>query len=128
MQLPWGANDRALVERHVARVEVRREQLLIELTQTDRVHRDVLRIPWQKAETGKRRREILVPEGMPPQNARPIRSETRAILVASIARGHRSLNELISDAAASAETIAEREGCSIRKVSHLHHLLRCYLG
>jgi hypothetical protein len=96
-------------------VEVQREKLLIELTGADGCER-ALQVPWQKT-AGKRRREILVPEGMPPQNARPIRSETRATLVASIARGRRWLKELTSDAAASAETIAEREGCSTRKVN-----------
>ena len=35
------------------------------------------------------------PRPMPPQDARPIRSETRATLVASIARGRRWLDELI---------------------------------
>ena len=54
---------------------------------------------------------------VPPQNARPIRSETRATLVASIARGRRWLDELISDPSATTESIAEREGCSIRKIN-----------
>jgi hypothetical protein len=58
-----------------------------------------------------------LPDGVSPQHARPIRSETRATLVASIARGRRWLDELTSDATASAETIAAREGCSIRKVN-----------
>ena len=56
-------------------------------------------------------------EGMPPRQVRPIRSETRATLVASIARGRRWLTELTSDATANAGTIAEREGCSVRKVN-----------
>ena len=38
-------------------------------------------------------------------------------LVASIARGRRWLDELTSDATASAEIIAAREGCSVRKVN-----------
>ena len=69
--------------------------------------------------TSTRRREILLPCSEPSngQTARPIRSETRATLVASIARGRRWLNELISDPSANAESIAERESCSIRKVN-----------
>jgi site-specific DNA recombinase len=55
--------------------------------------------------------------GTPQQNARPIRSETRATLVASIARGRRWLDELATNGIATAETIARREGCSIRKVN-----------
>src|SRR5256884_9623385 len=46
-----------------------------------------------------------------------IRSETRALLVASIARGRRWLDELLADANANAESIAKRERCSIRKVN-----------
>ena len=60
---------------------------------------------------------FLVPEGMPPQHPRPIRSETRTLLVASIARGRRWLEELTSDITATAQRIAEREGCSVRKVN-----------
>ena len=46
-----------------------------------------------------------------------MRSETRATLVASIARGRSWLDELTRDPAARAETIAKREGCSARKVN-----------
>ena len=52
-----------------------------------------------------------------PQDARPIRSETRATLVASIARGRRWLDELVDDANANVESIAKRERCSVRKVN-----------
>ena len=65
----------------------------------------------------RRRREILVPSDTKQEHTRPIRSETRATLVASIARGRRWLDELISDAAASTQAIAKREGCSARKVN-----------
>jgi hypothetical protein len=46
-----------------------------------------------------------------------MRSETRATLVASIARGRRWLNEIIDGTTANAETIAERAGCSVRQVN-----------
>ena len=71
---------------------------------------------WRKTPS-MRRREILLPAGLPPQHARPIRSEFRALLVASIARGRRWLDELLADANANAESIAKRERCSIRKVN-----------
>jgi site-specific DNA recombinase len=64
-----------------------------------------------------RRREILLPEGMPSQHARPIRSETRATLVAAIARGRRWLDQLTIDTSINTDRIAEREGCSVRKVN-----------
>jgi site-specific DNA recombinase len=46
-----------------------------------------------------------------------MRSETRATLVAAIARGRRWLDELIADATATADRIALRENCSARKVN-----------
>jgi hypothetical protein len=45
-----------------------------------------------------------------------MRSETRARLVAAIARGRRWLDELIADPTASADRIAKRENCSARKI------------
>jgi site-specific DNA recombinase len=57
------------------------------------------------------------PNSARPQDARPIRSENRAILVASIARGRRWLDELTADPTANTESIAGREGCSVRKVN-----------
>src|SRR5262245_42665738 len=64
-----------------------------------------------------RPRDILLPAGIPPQHPRPIRSESRALLVASIARGRRWLAELLADPNANAESIAKRERCSVRKVN-----------
>ena len=52
-----------------------------------------------------------------PQHARPIRSENRATLVASIARGRRWLDELIAEQTATTDSIAKRERCSVRKVN-----------
>jgi len=49
--------------------------------------------------------------------ARPIRSETRARLVVSIARGRRWLDELITDPTASTDSIAKQENCSARKIN-----------
>src|SRR5271157_1668906 len=64
----------------------------------------------------KRRREIIVPRSAAPQDARPIRAETRATLVASIARGRRWLDEIIAGSV-SVDQIAAREICSIRQVN-----------
>ena len=76
----------------------------------------MLKVSWHKTPL-RRRRGILVPGFVPPQDARVIRSETRALLIASIARGRRWLNELIVDPGADAESIATRDGCSVRKVN-----------
>jgi site-specific DNA recombinase len=58
-----------------------------------------------------------MPDAAEPQDARPIRSETRATLVAAIARGRCWLKELVDDASITVESIAKRERCSIRKVN-----------
>jgi site-specific DNA recombinase len=115
-------NDRSLINTYVARVEVQTEQLAIQMDGLEesalgRAKDDgMLRIPWQKTPS-KRRREILLPQSISPEHARPIRAETRATLVASIARGRRWLAELVADPKATAERIATREGCSTRKIN-----------
>jgi site-specific DNA recombinase len=105
-------DDRCLINTHVARVEVQPDQLVIHLADPP----STIAVPWRNT-PARRRREILLPEGIRPEQARPIRSETRARLVASIARGRRWLDELIADPTASADSIAKRENCSARKVN-----------
>jgi site-specific DNA recombinase len=119
--LSLNIDDRSVIERNVGRVEVHCERLTIQLARAQANNpstelEDTIQVPWRKT-TLARRREILVPEGTALEKARPIRSENRATLVASIARGRRRLDELIADATASAESIAKRQGCSIRKVN-----------
>jgi site-specific DNA recombinase len=115
-------DDRSLIDTHVARIEVQAEQLVIHLARAKMPDRqrangdNILNVRWRKTPST-RRREILLPAGLPPQHARPIRSESRALLVASIARGRRWLDELLADANANAESIARRERCRIRKVN-----------
>src|SRR6516165_10258957 len=75
-----------------------------------------LQVAWQKT-LSRRRRAILVPDGISPQQARPIRSENRATLVASIAGGRRWLDELIAEQTATTVSIAKRDRCSVRKVT-----------
>ena len=102
--------DGDLIRAHVARVDVQAGHLVIELRASKQgrppgredgrppshasgqleADRIVLRVPWKKPPS-KRRREIIVPQSEAPQDARPIRAETRATLVASIARGRRWL-------------------------------------
>jgi site-specific DNA recombinase len=119
---PTEIDDSVLIRNHVVRVEIQTGQLIIELANakgTDRKRsraRNVIEVPWHKTPSS-RRREVLVPESGPTQDVRPIRSENRATLVASIARGRSWLNELIVESTASAESIAMREGCSVRQVN-----------
>jgi DNA invertase Pin-like site-specific DNA recombinase len=127
--------DGDLIRAHVVRVDVQEEHLVIELRvpkqgqasgsengtlpnrdtcqlEEDRI---VLRVPWKKSPS-KRRREIIVPKSTAPQDVRPIRAETRATLVASIARGRRWLDEIVAGTV-TVEQIAAREQCSIRQVN-----------
>src|SRR6266699_3705613 len=103
------SDDRDLIRNHVVRVEVQADQLAIELkaakapcdprnAENDRL---VLRIQWKKTSM-KRRREIIVPASVSPHDRRLIRAETRATLVAAIARGRRWLAELIAGAVSRA--------------------------
>src|SRR5215831_10363675 len=118
---------RDLIRSHVVRLEVQADQLAVELKAAKQGRtRDgtpphhgsaeqgaqctVLCIPWRKTPS-KRCREIIVPRSPAPQDARPIRAETRAKLVASIARGRRWLDEFVTGAVTGIEQIAARENC-----------------
>ena len=46
-----------------------------------------------------------------------MRSENRALLITSIARGRRWLNELVTEASTNTESIATRERFSVRKIN-----------
>jgi site-specific DNA recombinase len=118
------SDDRDLIRNHVVRVEVQADQLAVELTaeassdppkvvDNDRL---VLRIPWKKTPI-KRRREIIVPASVSPHDRRPIRAETRATLVAAIARGRSWLDEIVAGTVTGVEQIAARDKCSIRQVN-----------
>ena len=127
--------DGDLIRTHVLRVDVQADHLVIELRASKQeqppgrknrtlpngesgqleADRIVLRVPWKKRPS-KRRREIIVPQSGVPNDTRPIRAETRATLVASIARGRRWLDEIVAGGV-SVEQIAAREQCSIRQVN-----------
>ena len=118
------SDDRDLIRNHVVRVEIQADQLAVELKAeafTDPPNaadneRLVLRIPWRKTSM-KRRRDIMVPASVSPHDRRPIRAETRATLVASIARGRCWLDEIVAGTVTGVEQIAARDKCSIRQVN-----------
>jgi hypothetical protein len=112
-------SDRDLIRAHVLHVEVQADQLAVELKAPSKEPEGeptILRIPWRKPPS-KRRREIIVPHSTAPSDVRPIRAETRAKLVASIARGRRWLDEIVTSAVTSIEQIAARDKCSVRQVN-----------
>jgi hypothetical protein len=115
------SDERSLVESHVRRIEVQDEHVVIELAHeptSDRPEEGAgtVRIPWHKT-LQTRRRELLLPASVSRQHARPIRSETRATLLAAIGRGRRWLGQMMASPTADAASIAQREGCSVRKVN-----------
>jgi len=120
VQPPEGIDDRSLVDAYVARVELRRDHLIVKLNQTEIANgsqpEDTLHISWTKT-LPTRRREILLPADPSRQHRRPIRSDTRGKVIAAIAQGRRWLKELIEDPDATTETIATRATCSVRKVN-----------
>jgi site-specific DNA recombinase len=125
LKLPAKLSPADLIKTHVARVEVRSQRLIVDLRKhgpgrqrdgrSKRQQR--LEVVWTKPPS-KKRREILLPAS-PSTGARtrPIRADARARLVAAIARGRRWLSEITTSADASAEQIAARAHCSLRKVN-----------
>jgi hypothetical protein len=113
-------DDRSIIAAHQPQIVIRPKEILIRMgkdgeTDTSEAS-EVIRVPWQK-QSSKRRREVLLPASARSDDTRPIRSETRATLIAAIARGRRWLDELVRSPDADPDTIAHREGCSPRKVT-----------
>ncbi|MGA0598435.1 recombinase family protein [Enterovirga sp. CN4-39] len=75
----------------------------------------LLEIPWQRSSSRRHREVIAIPGRDRP--LRPMRVETRATLLQSIARGRRWLEEIASGRADGPDAIASREGCSRRQVN-----------
>jgi len=115
-------DDRAMINIYVHRIDVEPEQLSITLAQPTAPGRrqprkpQVLRIPWRKPPS-KLRRELLRPATPQHQTRRPIRAETRAALVAAIARGRQWLNELLTGRVTTIDLIAAREHCTPRTIN-----------
>jgi len=138
---PPEPNDKDLISTQVARVDVKSDHLAIQLAITpeqqsrtrdqdderDRSqHRNlaqtdaltnVLTVPWKK-QPARRPRGIILPVPVSPRrDKRPIRAETRAKLIASIAKGRQWLEELTVGNVTTAEQIAARQNCTIRQVN-----------
>ena len=113
-------DDKTLVQNHITRVDLRPGRVVIELLEIKgaRAKRcpQQLDVPWRKTPFT-RQRDILLPETSSSHPTRPIRSENRALLIASISKGRRWLSELMTKPAITVEEIARREDCSVRKVN-----------
>jgi site-specific DNA recombinase len=120
LKFPKEQDDKTIIVAHALRIEVHPTEITIQIRGDEKPDREtspgLIRVPWQK-QPAKLRREVLLPASKESSDRRPIRSETRATLIAAIARGRRWLDEIVKDPEATAERIAHREGCSARKVN-----------
>jgi site-specific DNA recombinase len=117
------AESHTLIATHVRRVEVRADQLVIELKTTiEDPHSDgasdrkLIHVPWQKPPS-KRRREIIAPVSKTLNDVRPIRADARARLVVAISKGRKWLDEIVTGDVTDFAAIAARERCSVRCVN-----------
>jgi len=117
------SGDRDLIRNHVVRVEVQADQLAVKLKPAasseplNAVDNDglVLRIPWSKTSM-RRRRDIIAPASLSPHDRRPIRAETRATLIAAIARGRRWLDEVVAGTVTSVEGLLHATNAAFDKL------------
>jgi site-specific DNA recombinase len=77
--------DRLLIDRHLGWVLVRPDMLDITARASEDGQSETLKIAWT-APPGRRKRDIIVPEGVDAAAHRPIHSDTRARLVEAIAK------------------------------------------
>jgi len=128
--------DKDLVSTYVARVDVKQDQLAVQLSGKpdqqdgkedqalsrksgvhDHANPNIMVIPWRKPPS-KQPREIILPAGgSSHRDSRPIRSETRVRLVTAIAKGRRWLAELVAGTVINVEQIATTENCTVRQVN-----------
>jgi site-specific DNA recombinase len=123
---------REMLDRLVARVEVRKSQLAIHLKSVDTHRREaldadldkddfgsppakqkMLLVPWKKASIA---REIICPRGDPDQRKKPIKAGTRVELIRSIGLGRLWLRKILDDGLSAAD-IAADHGCGVRMVN-----------
>jgi hypothetical protein len=120
---------RETIEWFVIRIEVRKNQLAINLRSEGNDNQAILGpydpnsaeqsaltsrtvvVPWKKP--SKPAREFLLPANTPAHRARPMKAERRSALIRSIGRGRLWLQEII-DGRETIESLAARHHCSTR--------------
>jgi DNA invertase Pin-like site-specific DNA recombinase len=132
---PDSLNNKELISAYVARVDVKRDHLAVQLSarserdgeaqdrrrseQDEPIHRDLhaLVVPWKKTPS-RRSREIILPTSTSSHpDPRPMRAETRVKLVTAIAKGRHWLDELIAGTVTNVEQLASAEKCTVRQVN-----------
>ena len=111
------AIDPADLRAAIERVVISRTTIEIELAE-GRVGDDqnrILIIPWTPPSPF-RRREIIQGEGEQPSAMPPMKTKARAILIDALRDAHRWLDELMTNANQTTETLATREGKTERSI------------
>jgi DNA invertase Pin-like site-specific DNA recombinase/DNA-binding CsgD family transcriptional regulator len=128
LQIKEAEDNRMLLQTCVERVEIQTKRVVITLkpeviappsaikNRKGNSDATIIHIPWTKPPT-KRGRDIVLPAEVARDETKPIKAARRAKLIASIAKGRRWLDELVSGQTKSPEEIAQRERCSVRKVN-----------
>ena len=114
------SEDRRLIEAVVERVAIRDGSIEIALTREAAaiVGEAVVVVPWRKP-PARVSRELIPPvEGAHP-DAQPIRSDTRAKLLAGVAKARGWLDELIAGRILDIADLAQREKRSVRSTAML---------
>jgi site-specific DNA recombinase len=75
----------------------------------------ILTLPWTRP-SPYRRREIIQGADVAKTNARPMPANARAILIQALRDAHRWLHELLSDSRLTSESLASREGRTVRSI------------
>ena len=124
LKLSQPIDDRSLIHTRVARVEVQPKQLVIRLIEEPKTtaNRKKTRAkggPFMSPGKGHHRRGAVrfSARGHAAATCSTDPFGTRATLVAAIARGRRWLDEVITKASITTDSIAKRESCSLRKVN-----------
>jgi len=109
---------RGLIQSMVSRVVIAKDRLAIEITEIglEAVGQPSLSVPWVRRPSKPKRDLVLPVDGGKP-NPRPMYAEWRAKHLRAIAQGRKWLQELIGGKVADVETIATREGRSVRSAS-----------
>jgi site-specific DNA recombinase len=99
----------------IDRVVIGRTTIQIQLSEGTEAGENTLTLPWTRPSPC-RRREIIQGASDATNGARPMRANTREILIEALSNAHRWLDELQSDPRQTLETLASREGKTERSI------------
>ncbi len=110
-------NVLARIVSHVARVMIRNDAIVIDLTDEGKhsIGQASINVPWRRRPS-RPLREIIVPVAPANADGRPVDSKTKATLRRAMANGHAWLDEIVSGPADGVDVIARREDRSKRSI------------